>query len=178
MTEYIYKLDFPDIRAILLENKYDELFTEQTVNITNCNLNLEQYLKPEFRTLNSYRFDKAILFYKSDRTGVIHTDGGPTWALNYVVTGTGVMRYYDPTKLGQPQILRDNPGNARPVYDNTDIEFEKSYDMPVGIYLTRVDLPHVVIGYEKRYCLSMRTTIPEVFLPWEFVVDSFSDYII
>lgn len=178
--EYVYRLNLPAIEDILLPGKYEELFKPTNLNSYMSNIDSKTYLKQEYKVVNNYTLDYSLLFYKANgQIGVIHSDGDTVWAINYIVGGTGKMHYYDPNKLGKPKVIQDPEGNLRPVYRGDDtVESERAYMMPEGIYLVRTDLPHLPIGYGKRYCLSIRATEEQMVLPWDTVVNSFKQYII
>ena len=177
--EYIYKLNLPLIQDILLPGKYKEMFADTTKEHIISDIDPRTYLRPAHRVFNNYEWDSSLLFYKADSlAGVIHTDTDTTWAINYIVSGIGEMRYYDPIKLGPPRIVIDPIGNKRPVYDNLLVPHIKKYMMPEGIYLVRTDMPHFPIGHGKRYCLSIRATDEQKNQSWDTVVKRFKQYII
>lgn len=178
--EYVYKLNLPSIEDILLPGKYNEMFVETSAKHTMVSPHPFSFLKPEYITVNNYTFDGSFLIYKTDgQSGWIHDDGKTAWAVNYIVNGIAEMRYYDRSRLSKPKLVKDTVGILRPVYrDDITIESDRRYMMPDGIYLVRTDQPHLAMGHQKRYCLSLRAIDEQKVLPWETVVESFKPYII
>ncbi len=179
MLEYVYKLNLPSIREVLLPGKYEEIFAPSDAVIFMRSISSWTYLKPEHQIVNGYTMDHSLLFYKAGGApGVVHDDGDTVWALNYIVGGYGKLCYYDRSKLGEPEIMADPVDNYRPVYKDTNLPPDRTYYMSPGVYLVRTDQPHLPYGYGKRYSLSIRAIEEQLVLPWETVVDSFKEYII
>jgi hypothetical protein len=180
MLEYVYKLNFPALRDILLPGKYEELFVRTDESYSMAGMDPKTYLNPQHYIINNYEWEVSLLFYKADGlAGVTHTDAETVWAINYIIGGIGELRYFDPTVLGKPTMLVDPAGASRPVYDPpTQKKIDKKYMMPEGTYLVRTDRPHLPIGYGKRYSLSMRAIHEQRNQQWESTVESFKQYII
>lgn len=183
MTEYIYKLNLPPIEEVLIPGKYQEIFIPTELRNSILNLDPSTYLKKEYREINGYKLNISILFYKSDGwTGKIHLDGAKelnTWAINYIVGGRSIMRYYDSIDKSEIKMTYDFAGNYYPECEQNPKDGpSKEYHLSEGVYLVRTDIPHAPQALGKRYCLSIRAIHEQRILPWEIVVAKFKHNII
>jgi hypothetical protein len=178
--EYIYKLNFPDIKEMLLPHRYEEMFeaTSESSRFLSCG-NPNSYLKEEYLTFKQYRWNTSLLFYKSKGTsGDLHTDlPAASWAINYVNSGIGIVKYYDTDKIGPGSVLPDKLGNYRLAWPTPTTAPMKVYTMTSGMHLMRVDVPHIATGYANRYVLSIRS-IDHQQESWDTVVSNFREYFI
>jgi hypothetical protein len=183
MHEYVYTLNLPTIDEILLPGKYQELFIPSSSDIKLSFVNPQQCLLESHRTFKHFKWDVGLLFYKANgKEGIIHSDSQPdsptaSWAINYVLGGTGTLKYYDYSQLPAPKMIPDNLGNNRPVYENPTVAPVKTYTMPPGVYLVRTDTPHIASGHGQRYCLSVRSQSHQN-EQWETIVNEFTHYIV
>jgi hypothetical protein len=183
MHEYVYTLNLPTIDEILLPGKYQELFIPSSSDRKHSFVDPQQCLLEKYRTFKHFKWNFGLLFYKANgKEGIIHSDSRyilPTasWGINYILGGTGILKYYDYSQLSEPKIVPDTIGIITPHYKNPNVAPIKTYTMPPGVYLVRTDTPHAASGYGQRYCLSLRSTSHQN-EQWETIVDEFTHYII
>ena len=179
MTEYTYKLTLPSIESIMIPGKFQELFPDanSSKNIEEMRfINPKTYLLPENLKIGHYDLDHSVLFHKiNGRAGVVHTDTNGTWAINYIVGGTGILKYYDPEQLGPPKPKVDPTGIVRPIWEHTKVPPIKEYFMEPGVYLISTEMPHLAIGYENRYALSIRVPYDQQ-KSWQSAVEFFKPF--
>jgi hypothetical protein len=130
--EYIYKLNFPDIKEMLLPHRYEEMFeaTSESSRFLSCG-NPNSYLKEEYLTFKQYRWNTSLLFYKSKGTsGDLHTDlPAASWAINYIISTGG-----------------DNVCTC--FYQNKSL-IEQHIIEPFRWHWINVSIPHTVINLKK-----------------------------
>jgi hypothetical protein len=178
-AEYIYKLNLPNIEEIALPDKYKEIFASTSENIKFSSQNPNSYLKKEHLTFKHYHWDSSLLFYKNNGAiGDLHSDlPKASWAINYITAGKGIMRYYDNNVIGPGTLIPDKLGNVRLAWDMPTVGPTKVYTMTQGVYLVRVDIPHIVTGHDNRYALSIRS-LADQGESWDTVVNNFCEYFI
>jgi|GEM_PF-6316257 hypothetical protein len=179
MVKYIYKLNFPDIKEMLLPHKYEEIFEAITENSKFLYYNPNSYLKKEYLTFKHYQWNSSFLFYKSKgATGDLHSDlPKAAWAINYINLGHGVVKYYDTNVIGPGSMIPDKLGNYRLAWPTPTAAPMEIYTMTSGMHLMRVDVPHIVTGYDSRYALSIRS-LDHQQESWDTVVSNFREYFI
>ena len=171
--ELIYKLDLPELPLILSDNGH-KLFVGSNITLYNQyhphDLVLESWW--EFRGI---KWDLVNFFYKNNHRGVIHTDGGNTWGINWVYQGRGLMEYWRDEDVIHQEAPPDSLGNLVINYQ-PQCPPSHVYSMPPGAYLVNTSWAHRAAGFDNRYVFSLRCT--ELCRPWDQVCELFSDIIL
>jgi hypothetical protein len=181
--EYVYKLNLPDIKSILLESKIDEAFNSSASSTT---FKAKEFLKPEWLTFRNYNWEALVLFYKrSGDTTNIHSDSDVyvshrpswnTWCINWIATGWGTMDYWNAEDVSTVAVNSSEISHIPPYYKEVNPPV-KSYTLQPGAYLTNVQKLHKGTGYEERFNFSLRCFTPTS-ATWADVVEDFQDLII
>ncbi len=126
--EYVYKLNLPSINDILLSGKHDELFSRFTDYSFERTLPVTDYFKSESLVINGYNIVQAFLFYRTNNeASVLHNDGNVAWSINYIIGGSGEMRYYDINKIGEPEYVAEFKGNKNQYIEEMPPQNMKEY---------------------------------------------------
>ena len=153
--QLVYKIKGPELNKILLPNISKEIFSNDKKN-KNQYLTASDVLTSDFLNLNwkDYKWKRVIVFHKSNNGG-IHVDGnGNEWGINWIVTGSGVLKYWTFDKVDIDTYIKNHyvyKSNHQPsFYYETNIE-----NSP---YLVNAMLPHQATGYD-RFLVSLRYNI-------------------
>lgn len=175
-NEYVYPLNLPDVSEFIIDlEEYKKQLIVNRVADYNADMITNKY-----KNWMGIPWDVVLMFYKPHgfTPKVAHLDNdvpgfNNTWGINFHFGGSGLFEVYrqeDTTKIGDLNhgAARDCVINAKPY---------KSYFMPEGAYLAFTNLPHRVIGYQERFCISLRCESMYNRNPTE-IVELFKDYII
>jgi hypothetical protein len=175
MNDLVYKLNLPPLTDILLDGVAETLFKDTTKS-AHRNYHPAELLKKEWLAWQNVEWNFVNFFYKDNATGIIHSDGPASWAINWIHQGHGVLKFWYP----QPEEILpasvDELNNIRYVYD-INRPADKEYTMYPGAYLVNTSLPHLPSGYNNRYAFSLRSyTRPTP--PWSAIFEKFKHLII
>ena len=178
-NELVYPLNFSDILDISEIIPDIEEYKTQLLSLPR-NANPSEIISDKFKNWLGIPWDVVLMFYKSNgfTPKIAHLDNDDpsfdkTWGINFHFGGSGLFQFFrheDVTKVGDL-----NHGAARDCIINADPI--KSYYMPEGAYLVFTHLPHRVIGYQERFCVSLRCESMYDQEP-EQIIKLFKDYII
>lgn len=180
MNEFVYKLNLPPLLEILLDSAKDTLFNTKN-NLAYFYVNTD-CVKPEWLQFNNYNWNSILLFYKNNSSGLIHIDGKnsidpleqPTWGINWIHGGQGVMDYWNMEDVLPPTFNPNGPKDR--IICHPMRESSRTYHMSEGAYLVNASFPHKASGNAGRYAFSLRDTTSTD--SWDTVVNNFKQYII
>jgi len=184
-NELVYPLNLSNIFELLLPDfdVYKKEFGEAGFGSRTYPVDI---LAPEYRNWMGIPWDYILMFYKSDgfRPKFAHTDSDSpmstnVWGINFHLGGAGLLELYrheDVTQKEEMSVHRTGlpSGGLDYIINQPPI---KSYYMPEGAYLVIYSLPHRATGYDKRFCVSLRSRAMYNREPEE-IIEIFKDYII
>ena len=172
-SEFVYRLNLSPI---------DERLNDQGTQLLDISNSSKKYsiypadtvIKPEWLNWYGINWTDITRFYKDNFTGRIHDDGNCNkWGINWVVSGYATVSFWNLSKIDTVITVNDEQNCPINVY-RTSHPPCKHYIMPRGAYLFNAGLPHLPSGFNKRLVLSLRARN----MPWEKVVQHFSEFII
>ena len=173
-SEFIYKLNLPSIeerfndQGLRLLDIVDHTKTSYTMHL------VDNVFKPEWVNWHRIHWVDITRFYKNNFTGRIHDDGSNNiWGINWVVSGYATVSFWNLSKIDSVRPVNDEQNKSINVYSTAQPPC-KHYVMPPGAYLFNAGLPHLPAGFNKRLVFSLRARN----MPWEKVVQHFSEFII
>jgi hypothetical protein len=179
-NELVYPLNLPNIFELLLPDidVYKKEFEGVGSRVYPIDI-----LAPEWRNWMGIPWDSIIMFYKNDgfRPKFAHIDtyrqiSDNVWGINFHLGGAGLLEFYRHEDVTQREVSAEHlrPGVLDYIINEEAI---KSYYMPEGAYLVINSLPHRATGYDKRFCVSLRSASMYNREPEE-IIEIFKDYII
>ena len=175
MKDLVYKLNLPPLTDILLDGVAETLFKDTTKS-AHRHYHPRDLLKPEWLTWQDIEWDFVNFFYKNNVTGLIHSDGPESWAINWIHQGHGVMKFWYPLTEETLPVSVDELNDKRYVY-NINRPADKEYTMYPGAYLVNASLPHLPSGYNSRYAFSLRSYVKPS-IPWVTIFEKLKHLII
>lgn len=177
LGEFVYQLKIPPITDFISNIDQYKIKKKGTTEYS------ADILNPEYKNWMGLEWNAVSFFYKSNgyRPPVAHVDKyyherptyNRTWGINFHIDGSGLFelfRYEDVTPI-EGAMYKDSMDYK--INENA----VKSYFMEEGAYLVFNQLPHVVTGYQERFCISLRCT-SMCNQPPEEIFNIFKDYII
>ena len=177
--KFCYRLNLPPLDHILNDSAVSMLGTA-TEHPRYISYNPVTIFKHEWLTINGFKFDGALYFYKPPQfVGRVHTDViDPqlhVWGINWIYGASGLLNFWDPATISPVGTKIDEQGYPILIYP-TDIPPDRCYHMEPGAYLVSTRWPHQPVSFGYRHCISARCTT-SFNTPWENIVDAFSEYI-
>lgn len=171
-NELIYLLRMPSIEEVIPEiEKYKIKF--QGVKIYGADI-----IHPNWKTFCGVKWDYVAIFnrYNESPDSYAHSDSTnpkltKTWGINFHINGYSLFEHYNHKDVASFRVapyaehFRINAGPT------------KTYYMPEGVYLVNTHLPHRVVSYQDRICISLRCS-SMYNVEWDDIVERFKDYII
>lgn len=182
MEQMVYKLNLPPLEECILEGVREHYFKENN-EAHYIKVDPVGFFKPDILSLKNLSWNTILIFLrKSARPGPPHTDNvNPehitTWGINWIYNGFGTMEYWDPRDYSSSErkyVLDQQDFPTFHVEPKTPPKLK--YLMRPGAYLVNTSMIHRPIGFQNRYCVSLRSTTYQT--PWYEIVKLFDDIII
>lgn len=172
-SEFVYKLNLSPIDE-RLNNQGKQLLDISNPTKKYSTYPVDTVIKPEWLNWYGINWTDITRFYKDNFTGRIHDDGNCNkWGINWVVSGYATVSFWNLSKIDNVITVNDELNCSINVY-RTSHPPCKHYVMPPGAYLFNAGFPHLPAGFNKRLVFSLRARN----MPWEKVVQHFSEFII
>jgi hypothetical protein len=171
MSEFIYKLDLPQLDEILSDEGKAELLVGAEKPMYK-QYHPKNLVKPEWLTWAGIEWDFVNFFYKNNHTGILHVDGhgAGLWGINWIYNGYGIMEYWRPEDVEESPPEYDHLGSKLSKCTTNKDPF-KIYEILPGAYLTNAEIPHRPSGFNGRYAFSLRCYANR--LTWDQAVNKF-----
>lgn len=191
MLEYVYKLNLPPVKEVLLPDLAETLLQKSEVS-SYAAYNSKKIIKSEFLNIKNINWDAGVAHFHltNGNVGKLHCDHQDPKeilmaAINWVYDGVCQMDYWEFDELppGSKVVDINNasayywPDSVRPPPHGRGIPASKTYLMPTGAYLVNASVPHLAYGWGNRHVISMRSYFLRT-KTWDYVVDLFDDLII
>jgi hypothetical protein len=164
-TEYLYRLNLPNIDEVVLSLDYIQNLVPRDFQGSNIFYpNPRDILKPEWLRYKNLEWDFVMLFFRSGgQQSILHRDNPHKpdslhWGINWILGGDSLMEYWDEDRIIDQQIINDIGGKAT-VKITADQNSSKQYTMSTGAYLVNASIPHKVTNStdERRIAISLRS---------------------
>jgi hypothetical protein len=188
-TEYLYKLNLPDIDEVVLSLDYIQNLVPRDFQGSQIFYpNPRDIFKPEWLQYKNLEWDYCSLFIRSGKQqSVLHRDNPHSpdslhWGINWILGDDSIIEYWDQDKIIEEQIIYDSGGKTT-VKITADQTSSKKYAMPTGVYLVNASVPHRVTNLTEdlRIAISLRSMSFRKENPsaeWRDIVEMFGDEII
>jgi hypothetical protein len=164
-TEYLYKLNLPDINEVVLSLDYIQNLVPRDFQGSQIFYpNPRDIFKPEWLRYKNLEWDYVSLFVRSGgQQSMLHRDNPNSidslhWGINWILGDNSIMEYWDEDKIIDQQIINDIGGKTT-VKIIADQESSKKYKMDTGTYLVNASVPHKITNLtnEFRIAISLRS---------------------
>lgn len=173
-SEFVYRLNLSPIEERLNDHGKQLLDLSTITDEDYTIYPLNSVFKSDWLVWRGLNWTSLIRFYKDNFLGGIHDDGNCNmWGINWVVSGYGLANFWNLSKIDSVKSINYLHNQTINAYSTSQPPCKK-YIMPPGVYLFNGGLPHQVCGFNKRLAFSLRTKS----MPWEQVVNQFSDLIL
>jgi hypothetical protein len=164
MTEYVYKLNLPEINQVLLSlDKINDLVPQDFIGSRIFYPHPRDVFKSEWLTYKNLKWDQMSVFIRSGKeTSILHRDDTHTtsvhWGINWILSDDSVMQYWKDDSNFEKKIVTDIGGSPT-LKMYTDQPADVEYKMTTGVYLINASVAHKVVNYadSRRIALSLRS---------------------
>lgn len=189
MTDYVYKLNLPNIKDVVLSlDDIKNLIPDDFRGSQIFYPDPRDIFKPEWLSYKGLSWDYCSVFIRSGKEkSILHKDNPHSpkslhWGINWILGDASVMEYYDEKNMSNERIIIDSGGKTT-VLLSSDKSPDKIYNLENGAYLVNASVPHRAINLSNktRIVLSLRSINfrkENSSVVWRDVVEMFRDEII